>query len=268
MVGTPETAVYTASKGGVSLLTKSLALELAPFLVRVNAVCPADIMTPMLQYQADTYGGGDPEGYFKRLLASYAQGEKARFITPEEVAELIFFLASPAAAPITGANISIDFGTSAGLRLRLMRRAVADQARPRGAGRGRCLLRCARCGAPARCAGPAAAAYRPGDDWRHIESTLAALNTPPAQASRWSTCSAARRPASASPPSRPGARRSPRLAGGSVRALDFGSSSQAFKNDLTIVRAAPAVPSIVLIGLNVGRYTSIPPKTTPAAAAR
>ena len=48
-----------------------------------------------------------------------------------------------------------------------------------------------------------------------------------------------------------------------MRALDFGSSSQAFKNDLTIVRAAPAVPSIVLIGLNVGRYTSIPPKDAP-----
>jgi NAD(P)-dependent dehydrogenase (short-subunit alcohol dehydrogenase family) len=114
LVGTPETAVYTASKGGVSLLTKALALELAPFLVRVNAVCPADIMTPMLQYQADAYGGGDPDGYFKRLLGSYAQGEKARFITPEEVAELIFYLASGPAAPITGANISIDFGTSAG----------------------------------------------------------------------------------------------------------------------------------------------------------
>lgn len=114
VVGTPETAIYTASKGGVSLLTKSLALELAGDLVRVNAVCPADIMTPMLQYQADTYGGGDPKGYFDRLLTGYPQGDKARFITPEEVAELIFFLASPPAAPITGANISIDFGTSAG----------------------------------------------------------------------------------------------------------------------------------------------------------
>src|SRR5659263_483347 len=47
VVGTPQTAVYTASKGGVSLLTKSLALELAPFLVRCVAVCPADVMTPM-----------------------------------------------------------------------------------------------------------------------------------------------------------------------------------------------------------------------------
>jgi NAD(P)-dependent dehydrogenase (short-subunit alcohol dehydrogenase family) len=114
VVGTPETAVYTASKGGVSLLTKSLALELAADLVRCVAVCPADVMTPMLEGQARDFGGGDPEAYFKRLLASYPQGGKARFITPEQVAELIFYLASPAAAPITGALISIDYGTSAG----------------------------------------------------------------------------------------------------------------------------------------------------------
>jgi len=114
VVGTPETAIYTASKGGVSLLTKSLALELAPDLVRVNAVCPADVMSPMLHYQADTYGHGDPDGYFKRLLASYAQGARARFIRPDEVAELVCYLAGEKAAPITGALLTIDFGTSAG----------------------------------------------------------------------------------------------------------------------------------------------------------
>jgi NAD(P)-dependent dehydrogenase (short-subunit alcohol dehydrogenase family) len=114
VVGTPETAIYTASKGGVSLLTKSLALELAPHRVRVNAVCPADVLTPMLEFQAREYGGGDPEGYFKRLLASYPQGERARFIQPGEVAELIFYLATEKATPITGALLSIDFGTSAG----------------------------------------------------------------------------------------------------------------------------------------------------------
>lgn len=114
VVGTPETAVYTASKGGVSLLTKALALELAPDLVRCVAVCPADVMTPMLEGQARDFGGGDPEGYFKRLLASYPQGAKARFITPEQVAELIVYLAGPMAAPITGALISIDYGTAAG----------------------------------------------------------------------------------------------------------------------------------------------------------
>jgi NAD(P)-dependent dehydrogenase (short-subunit alcohol dehydrogenase family) len=114
VIGTPATAIYSASKGGVSLLTRSLALELAPHLVRVNAVCPADVKTPMLDYQAREYGGGDIEGYYKRLLGSYPQGEKARFVTPEEVAELIFYLASPAAAPITGALLNIDFGTTAG----------------------------------------------------------------------------------------------------------------------------------------------------------
>jgi NAD(P)-dependent dehydrogenase (short-subunit alcohol dehydrogenase family) len=114
VVGTPETAVYTASKGGVSLLTKSLALELAPALVRCVAVCPADVMTPMLEGQARVFGGGDPEAYYARLLASYPQRDKARFITPEQVAELVFYLASPAAAPITGALVSIDYGTSAG----------------------------------------------------------------------------------------------------------------------------------------------------------
>jgi NAD(P)-dependent dehydrogenase (short-subunit alcohol dehydrogenase family) len=114
VVGTPETAVYTASKGGVSLLTKSLALELAPHLVRCVAVCPADVMTPMLEGQARDFGGGNPEAYLKRLLASYPQREKARFVTAEQVAELIFYLTSPAAAPITGALVSIDYGTSAG----------------------------------------------------------------------------------------------------------------------------------------------------------
>jgi NAD(P)-dependent dehydrogenase (short-subunit alcohol dehydrogenase family) len=114
VVGTPETAIYTASKGGVSLLTKSLALELAADLVRVNAVCPADVMTPMLEGQARDYGGGDEEGYFRRLLGSYPQGERARFIQPDEVAELVAYLASDRAAPVTGALISIDFGTSAG----------------------------------------------------------------------------------------------------------------------------------------------------------
>ena len=114
VVGTPETAIYTASKGGVSLLTKALALELAPDLVRVNAVCPGDVQTPMLQYQADNFGGGDPEGYLRRLLASYPQGERARFIRPDEVAELVCYLAAEKAAPITGALLSIDFGSSAG----------------------------------------------------------------------------------------------------------------------------------------------------------
>lgn len=113
--GNTEAAVYCASKGGVSNLTKALALELAPRGVRVNAVCPGDVATPMLDFQAEAFGGGDPEGYRRSLLASYPQKERARFIEPGEVAELIWFLAQAPAAPITGANISIDFGLSAGV---------------------------------------------------------------------------------------------------------------------------------------------------------
>ncbi|HET7294623.1 MAG TPA: SDR family oxidoreductase, partial [Vicinamibacteria bacterium] len=113
--GNTGAAVYCASKGAVSNLTRALALELAPRGVRVNAVCPADVDTPMLRYQADRFGGGDPDAYFGRLLAHYPQQQRARFLRPEEVAELIFFLAQPAAAGITGANLSIDFGLSAGI---------------------------------------------------------------------------------------------------------------------------------------------------------
>jgi NAD(P)-dependent dehydrogenase (short-subunit alcohol dehydrogenase family) len=114
LVGTAETAIYNASKGGVSLLTRSLALELAPKGVRVNAVCPNDVETPMLAGQARDYGGDDPQGYLSALLAGYPQGQRARFIRPDEVASLIFYLASSGAAPITGANVPIDFGSTAG----------------------------------------------------------------------------------------------------------------------------------------------------------
>jgi NAD(P)-dependent dehydrogenase (short-subunit alcohol dehydrogenase family) len=106
-------AVYCASKGGVVLFTKTLALDLAVDGIRVNAVCPGDVLTPMLQGQADA--ALDREAYLARLLAGYAQGAQARFIRPAEVAELIWFLAQPAASPITGAALSIDFGLSAGI---------------------------------------------------------------------------------------------------------------------------------------------------------
>jgi NAD(P)-dependent dehydrogenase (short-subunit alcohol dehydrogenase family) len=113
--GNTGAAVYCASKGAVSNLTRALALELAPRGVRVNAVCPCDVDTPMLRHQAENFGDRNPDAYRSRLLAQYPQKQGARFLRPEEVAELIFFLAQPAAAGITGANLSIDFGLSAGI---------------------------------------------------------------------------------------------------------------------------------------------------------
>lgn len=112
--GNPGNSIYNASKGGVTLITKSLGLELAPREIRVNAVAPADVMSPMLEFQANTYGGGNPQGYYDALLSKYPQGPHARFIKVEEIAECVYFLASPKVWPITATTLSIDCGLTAG----------------------------------------------------------------------------------------------------------------------------------------------------------
>lgn len=114
VVGNAGAAIYCASKGGVTTMTRALARELAPKGIRVNALCPSDIASPMLDYQARNYGGEDPEGYLARMLAHYPQGTAARFLTPDEVAQNVAFLLSPAAAGITGAAVMLDFGLTAG----------------------------------------------------------------------------------------------------------------------------------------------------------
>jgi NAD(P)-dependent dehydrogenase (short-subunit alcohol dehydrogenase family) len=113
--GVAGAAVYSASKGAVTNLTRALGLELAPRGVRVNAVCPGDVDTPMLRAQATDFGGDNPAGYLESLLQQYPQGDRARFVAAEEVAELVWYLAQDRATPITGANLSIDFGISAGV---------------------------------------------------------------------------------------------------------------------------------------------------------
>lgn len=114
VVGNAGAAIYCASKGGVGLLTKALARELAPSGVRVNALCPSDIQSPMLAFQAERYGGGDPDAYFRRLLSHYPQEDRARFLQPAEVAQQVVWLLSDACAGVTGANVMLDFGLTAG----------------------------------------------------------------------------------------------------------------------------------------------------------
>ena len=115
IIGNAGAAIYCASKGGVSVMTKALALELAPRGVRAVAICPGDVDTPMIDYQANTFGGGDPAGYKRALVAKYPQGARARFIRADEVAELVFAVSSPSLAPLTGACVLFDFGISAGV---------------------------------------------------------------------------------------------------------------------------------------------------------
>lgn len=106
-------AVYCASKGGVVLMSRAMALDLAPHQVRVIPVCPGNIMSPMLEYEART-SGKNPEMYFKKALAEFPQGNAARFIQPGEVANLLAFLASDQAEAMTGAPVHMDFGSTAG----------------------------------------------------------------------------------------------------------------------------------------------------------
>jgi len=98
-------AAYSASKGAVVAFTKSLALELASFPVRVNCVAPGDILTPLTQAQLKTSGATVED-----LARVYPLG---RIGTADEVAAAIYFLASSAASFITGAVLSVDGGLTA-----------------------------------------------------------------------------------------------------------------------------------------------------------
>jgi len=99
---------YCASKGAVVMFTRALALELAASGVRVNAIAPGDIMTPMTEAQLAE--APDREQALKEMASVYPLG---RIGTPEEAAAVIAFLASPAAGFVTGAVWSMDGGLTA-----------------------------------------------------------------------------------------------------------------------------------------------------------
>lgn len=101
----PERSIYAATKGGVKQLTKALAVEWAKYGIRVNAVSPAFIRTPMVEKVLS-----DPQ--WGQLIASRTL--LGRPGLPEEVAEVILFLASSRASYITGTNIMVDGGWTAG----------------------------------------------------------------------------------------------------------------------------------------------------------
>lgn len=97
----PDHVAYSISKGGIGQLTKAMAIALAPHGIRVNAIGPGSIMTEMLQ-QVMT----DP-GVKQRILSRTPLG---RLGTPEEMASIAVFLASPQASYITGQTIYADGG--------------------------------------------------------------------------------------------------------------------------------------------------------------
>jgi NAD(P)-dependent dehydrogenase (short-subunit alcohol dehydrogenase family) len=106
----PDAASYAASKGGVHALMRALALEAAPLGVRVNAIVPGTIDTPMLYRELAV--ASDPEAQIKLLAAAHPLGRLGR---PEEVASVAVFLASDAASFMTGSAVSVDGGQMAAL---------------------------------------------------------------------------------------------------------------------------------------------------------
>jgi NAD(P)-dependent dehydrogenase (short-subunit alcohol dehydrogenase family) len=106
-------AAYTASKGGVNALTRAMALDHAQENIRVNAVCPGSVDTPMLRWAADLFKGNESaEETVKDWGRAHPLGRVAR---PEEVAEVIAFLASPRARFVTGSEYKVDGGLLAAL---------------------------------------------------------------------------------------------------------------------------------------------------------
>jgi NAD(P)-dependent dehydrogenase (short-subunit alcohol dehydrogenase family) len=103
-VADPTLIAYGATKGGVSAMTRALAMKLAP-RVRVNAVCPGDVDTPLLESWIAEHP--DPIGVRKQIQDSYPL---RRICTPDDVAQGILFLAGPGARMITGQELVIDGG--------------------------------------------------------------------------------------------------------------------------------------------------------------
>ena len=109
LVGDPEEAAYCASKAGVALLTKSMALAYAKDGIRVNAVCPGWVETRMFQQEADTRGVSLAD-YRAHAGAQHPLGRVGR---PEEIAKVVLFLASEEASYITGSLVVADGGYTA-----------------------------------------------------------------------------------------------------------------------------------------------------------
>jgi NAD(P)-dependent dehydrogenase (short-subunit alcohol dehydrogenase family) len=109
LVGIANFAAYCASKGAVVALTRSMSVDLAPLGVRVNAICPGTVYTPLMEPMLTARGGGDLSKGLAMTVAKYPIG---RLGTPAEIAAVALFLASDESSFLTGSVITADGGMS------------------------------------------------------------------------------------------------------------------------------------------------------------
>jgi len=108
LVGGDAAVAYCASKGGVVLLTKAMAIDHGRQGIRVNCICPGDVDTPMLPEDARMRGLK-----WQDYLAGAANRPMGRIGTPEEIAKAVLFLASDDSSFISGAALAVDGGGTA-----------------------------------------------------------------------------------------------------------------------------------------------------------
>jgi NAD(P)-dependent dehydrogenase (short-subunit alcohol dehydrogenase family) len=109
LVGQKGNPTYAASKGGVIALTKALALDFASDGVRVNCICPAGVMTPLLDTWINQQS--DPEATIKSLQDMHPLG---RVASAEEIARAALYLASSQSSFVTGIALPVEGGASLG----------------------------------------------------------------------------------------------------------------------------------------------------------